>query len=317
MYVLDLAIMMAQSAGQLLKSHFQEQVHYRLKADNTFVSEVDLASHHMLKRILEHHYPDHGVFSEEDQVGSEMVGEILEGTGRQELVGTPGESRPSVIPAPVATDMAQPQRQHHSYLWVLDPLDGTSNYIHKLPYFCVNIGCVELFQDGSYTPLVGVTYHPMSGELYYAEKGYGAYKEGGFGEAGQPRVLQAMPARQLSDAFVACGFHGDHLLGDYESQYTALIKQAESSRRLGAAALDLARTAEGVFHVFFDDNVKIWDYIAGSLMIEEAGGRCYAFPKCGELEPQSIYGLGVQRVGIIAGAPGVVDEVYAHFKPAA
>ena len=311
MYVLDLAIMMAQSAGQMLKSHFQEQIHYRLKADNTFVSEVDLASHHMLKRILQHHYPDHGVFSEEDQVVGEMAeDEDIEGQGAP---GSGGASSQG-IPTPAAD---HPNRQHHSYLWVLDPLDGTSNYIHKLPYFCVNIGCVELFQDGSYAPLVGVTYHPMSGELYYAEKGYGAFKEGGSGQLGEPRALSAMAARRLDDAFVACGFHGDHLLGDYESLYTSLIKQAESSRRLGAAALDLARTAEGVFHVFFDDNVKIWDYIAGSLMIEEAGGICYAFPKYGEQEPQSLYHLGVQRAGIIAGAPGVVDEVYAHFKPSA
>ena len=295
MYLLDLAIMMARSAGDLLKARFHTKVNYQLKSDQTFVSEADLASHHLLKQILEHHYPDHAMLSEEDALA--------------ELVAQPNTGSTQSLAGSCADQLVR----HSSYLWVVDPLDGTSNYIHKLPYFCVTIGCVQLFQDGTYEPLIGVSYNPMSSELYYAQKGEGVFKEVGGGEFA-PRALAALKPRPLNEAFVACGFHGDHLQGDYESQYTALIKQAESSRRLGAAALDLARTAEGIFHVFFDDNVKIWDYVAGSLFIEEAGGVCYGFPKAAQGCRYSPKQLGIELSGIIAGAAGVVDEVYDHFK---
>ena len=298
MYLLDLAIMMARSAGDLLKARFHTKVNYQLKSDQTFVSEADLASHHLLKQILEYHYPDHALLSEEDPP-PELVAQPIRGNAQSS--------------ADSGADLLD---RHSSYLWVVDPLDGTSNYIHKLPYFCVTIGCVELFQDGTYEPLVGVTYNPMSAELYYAQKGRGVFKEVGGGGcvSFNRRTLALLKSRRLNEAFVACGFHGDHLQGDYESQYTALIKQAESSRRLGAAALDLARTAEGVFHVFFDDNVKIWDYVAASLFIEEAGGVCYGFPKAAHGTRCSPKQLGIELSGIIAGAAGVVDEVYDHFN---
>lgn len=279
--LLDLAIIMAQSSGNILRSQFDHPVRYKLKADQTFVSEADMASHHNLKQMITYHYPEHGILSEED------------------------------------TDSFTDKNLSCPYLWILDPLDGTSNFIHKLPYFCVTISCVEITQAGAYQPVVGVSYNPISGELFYAQAGYGAYKTifTAEGSSGDPQPLKMITARPLHDTFVACGFHGDHLQGDYENQYTSLIKQAESSRRCGAAALDLAHTAEGVFHVFFDDNVKIWDYAAGSLLIQEVGGVCYAFPKHKkQTTPQSLYRAGISNFGMIAGAPGVVDEVYNHFN---
>ena len=281
MQLLDLGILLAHTSGNILKKQFSSGVSYLLKNDNTYVSDADIESHRELKRLLSYHCPDHDILSEED----DFLGSSTKHAAR--------------------------------YLWVLDPLDGTSNFIHNLAYFCVTLSCIKLAGDGTYEPLIGVTYNPMTSELYYAKKGQGAFKEVltdlGLASRPEPVRLSLLKPRELGGSFMACGFHGDHLEGNFEKKYISLIKQCDSSRRLGAAALDLARTAEGIFHVFFDANVKIWDYVAGALFIEEVGGVCYTFPKGKSAVTKNPRHMGIHASGIICGSPEVTEKVCEHF----
>ncbi|MCY4381391.1 MAG: inositol monophosphatase [Proteobacteria bacterium] len=270
---LDAAVSIAQQSGDLLKERFGHQVSFRLKADKTYVSEADMASHELIKQQIRKHFPSHHILSEEDSSYERLSG----------------------------GDVDQLQNE---YLWVVDPLDGTSNFIHHIPYFAVSIACLNMLGSGHYECLVGVTYNPITKELYYGEKGHGVWKKSNnhnYGEAKTTR-LDAMKPCDLHEAFVACGFHGDADSPGYEKQYTSLIKATESSRRLGAAALDTARVSEGIFHLFFDPHVKIWDYVAGSLFVEELGGISVPF------SVQENLIRSVHQSGVICGHPHVVTE---------
>ncbi len=148
-----------------------------------------------------------------------------------------------------------------SHCWIVDPLDGTTNFLHGIPQFAVSIG---LERDG--VIVAGVIYNPANEELFTAERGKGAFLN--------DQRLRVAARRRMSEAVVACGLphlgRGD--LGLFRREFGAVQDQVAGLRRFGAAALDLAWVAAGRFDAFWERDLSPWDMAAGILMIREAGG---------------------------------------------
>jgi myo-inositol-1(or 4)-monophosphatase len=147
-------------------------------------------------------------------------------------------------------------------LWIIDPLDGTSNYIHNIPIFSVSIGIMENSQMKT-----GVIYDPIHRELFTAEKGKGAFLNG--------RRIRVTRVPQLKDALMATGFpfRARNRFKEYLASFQAISLATVGLRRGGSAALDLAYVACGRFDGFWEMDLSPWDIAAGALLIEEAGGK--------------------------------------------
>ncbi|MFA5683560.1 MAG: inositol monophosphatase family protein [Lysobacteraceae bacterium] len=152
------------------------------------------------------------------------------------------------------------------YTWVIDPLDGTSNYLRGFPHFCVSIALL----DGK-EPIHGLIYDPMRNELFTASRGSGAYLN--------DRRLRMGPRTELEGAVLATGFHPRERkrAPAQLAAVQALLATVEDIRRTGSAALDLAYVACGRLDGYFEAGVKPWDIAAGILLVREAGGRCCDF----------------------------------------
>jgi myo-inositol-1(or 4)-monophosphatase len=153
-------------------------------------------------------------------------------------------------------------RAHAEWRWIIDPLDGTTNYAHGYPRFCVSIG-VEHRGERE----LGVVYDPLLDELYHAVRGGGAFLNG--------RRLRVSLQANLADALLATGFAYDIRTSsdDNIAQFTRFLKTSRAVRRDGSAALDLCYVAAGRFDGFWEFKLHPWDVAAGFLMVEEAGGR--------------------------------------------
>ncbi|MFG1423642.1 inositol monophosphatase family protein [Roseixanthobacter liquoris] len=145
--------------------------------------------------------------------------------------------------------------------WVIDPLDGTTNFLHGIPLFAIS---VALVRNGA--PFAGVIFNPVTDELFVAEKGQGAYLN--------DRRLRVAGRRKLAESVVCCGLphmgRGDHTR--FNRELAKVQTQVAGLRRTGAAALDLAWVAAGRFDAFWERNLSAWDMAAGILMVREAGG---------------------------------------------
>jgi myo-inositol-1(or 4)-monophosphatase len=147
------------------------------------------------------------------------------------------------------------------FAWYVDPLDGTTNYAHGLPIFCVSLGLVF-----DMTPICGIVYHPMGREMFTSVRGSGAFLHD------QP--LHVSTTAELTNAILATGFPYDIRESEIDNldHFARFAKSARAIRRMGAAALDLAWTAAGRFDGFWEMKLSPWDCIAGALMCQEAGG---------------------------------------------
>lgn len=148
-----------------------------------------------------------------------------------------------------------------THRWLVDPLDGTTNFLHSMPLFCISIG---LEREGQL--VAGVIYNPVSDELYTAEKGKGAYLN--------DRRLRVAARKTLADALVSTGIPHRGRPGHprFLKEIDAVMKEVAGIRRTGSAALDLAFTAAGRFDAYWERNLKPWDMAAGIVIVREAGG---------------------------------------------
>jgi len=154
--------------------------------------------------------------------------------------------------------------KNKDYCWIIDPLDGTVNYIHGLPLFCVSIGLVHKNKV-----IAGVIYAPMINEMFIAQKGAGAYLNG--------KKISVSNIKEIVKSLAVTGFpyyvsecKADNNIID---SFKTVVMNAQGVRRLGSAALDLAWVAAGRFEFFWEEGLKPWDVAAGALIVEEAGGK--------------------------------------------
>ncbi len=219
---LKLAIEVAQEAGKLLCQHLKQGISYELKSSHhDLVTEVDRLAEQAILSKIRQAHPEHGILSEESP--------------------------------PLGADSP--------YRWVIDPLDGTTNYAHGIPFFGVSIAL-----EGNDQPLVGVIYDPWHEELFTAAVGEGAHLNG--------RSIRVSSARTLRESLLATGAAYRSPLRERNlDYYRRFFPKAQGLRRLGSAALCLAYVAAGRLDGYWDLYLHRWDMAAGYLLVKEAGGR--------------------------------------------
>jgi myo-inositol-1(or 4)-monophosphatase len=222
--LLDFAIQTARDAGRILAERFGRKIEISNKSEIDLVTESDLASERLIIERIRTFYPRHSILAEES--------------------GT-----------------LNPDDRESAWRWIIDPLDGTTNYAHGYPCFCVSIA---LEHKGRLE--IGVVYDPIRDEMFSAERGKGASLNG--------RRINVSRTMNLSTALLCTGFPYDvRERSEFARHFASFIMHAQGVRRDGAAALDLAYVAAGRFDGFWEEGLKPWDVAAGALIIEEAGGR--------------------------------------------
>jgi myo-inositol-1(or 4)-monophosphatase len=247
--LLALAVEAAQTSGRLLRERFSGGAERPLRSKTTptdLVSEADLASQHAIRELLLQRRPRDGFLGEEE--GGD------------------------------ATDGGSGLR------WVVDPLDGTVNFLFGIPQWCVSIAV----EDAS-GALAGVIYDPMREETFTAIRG------------GRPLLngtpIERSECRELATAMVATGFAYDARVRAAQGEVIArVVSRVRDIRRLGSAALDLAWTAAGRYDAYFERTVKPWDIAAGVLLCQCAGLEVVDLPEVGEL-PYGILAATPELVG--------------------
>lgn len=158
--------------------------------------------------------------------------------------------------------------QEIEYSWIIDPLDGTSNFLSNMDYYCICI-CLAFYGE----PILGVIHRPSSGETFYAIKGDGAYL---LPEGRKPIKLDIKaPSRKMKDYLLVTGFaceKGDVFEKEFSS-FKNVMSKSRGIRRLGSAALDMALVSQGVFGAFWERGLAPWDVAASSVIVQEAGGK--------------------------------------------
>jgi myo-inositol-1(or 4)-monophosphatase len=210
----------AREAGALLKDFFSRHIGYEYKGDVDLVTEADRNSEKLIVERIRAQFPDHDIMGEEG--------------GRRETGS--------------------------AFRWYVDPLDGTTNFAHGFPVFCVSLG---LEHKGEL--IAGVIYDPTRDELFAAEKGSGAYLNGA--------RMQVSKTKHLSEALLATGFpsHKRHKNPNIHF-YHQITLRSHGVRRAGSASLDLANVASGRVDGFWEFNLNPWDTAAGVVLVREAGG---------------------------------------------
>ncbi len=221
--VLTIAKRAALSAGRILLRHFDqlERLTVTEKRLNDFVSEADVLAEQEIIQILRKTYPNHGILAEES-----------------------GE-----------------QSGQDEFEWVIDPLDGTTNFLHGIPHFAISIG----FRHKNRLE-AGLVYDPIRQELFVASRGQGAQVN--------DRRIRVSGINTLENALLGTGFpfrHPQHQLA-YLSFFNSLFGRCVEIRRAGAASLDLSYVASGRLDGFWEMSLKPWDIAAGALIVQEAGG---------------------------------------------
>jgi|SRR5580698_1279306 myo-inositol-1(or 4)-monophosphatase len=223
--VLSIATQIAREAGALLMEHFQRHVTIEYKGDADLVTIADRKSEALIRERLREHWPEHDIMGEE---------EGLQDTGSD-------------------------------YRWYVDPLDGTTNFAHGFPVFCVSMAL-----DYKGKRIAGVIYDPTRDELFAAEQGSGSYLND------QP--IRVSKTARLAESLLATGFpsHKRHKNPNIFF-YHQITLRTHGVRRAGSAALDLCYVASGRFDGFWEFNLNPWDTAAGVLIVEEAGGKVTNF----------------------------------------
>lgn len=227
------AINCASKAGEWIKTKLGNYASLDIKySSHDLVTEVDKGSERLIKNLVMTHFPHHSFLGEE-----------------------------GVEPGPEASTRALENIRNAEYLWIVDPIDGTTNFVHGFPYFCVSIA---LAHNGEV--IVGVIYDPMKDELFVAEKGKGAYVRG--------QRMQVSKEDTLRGSLVATGLPADHhyALPLNLKGIQAVAPQVRNLRIAGSAALHMAYVASGRLSGFWEIGLNSWDLAAGSLLVQESGG---------------------------------------------
>jgi myo-inositol-1(or 4)-monophosphatase len=258
--MLNIAVKAARKAGTLINraSLDIDRVRISQKDENDFVTEVDEACERVIIETLAQSFPNHGFLGEESGLTTGATGEVN-------------------------------QDNPPEFIWVIDPLDGTTNFIHGMPVYAVSIA---LMHKGQITQ--AVVFDPSRNDLFIASKGKGAFLN--------DRRLRVSRQDRIEGALIGTGFPFKRL--EHMDAYLAMFKEISSKaaglRRPGAAAIDLAYVAAGRYDAFFELGLMPWDAAAGSLLITEAGGFV------GNFQGDSDY---LFAENIVAGSPKVFAQM--------
>ncbi|RUO80323.1 inositol-1-monophosphatase [Idiomarina tyrosinivorans] len=256
--MLNIAVRASRAAGKILMKQFDQAqpLEIQAKGPNDWVSEADRAAEKAIVDTIKKSFPNHSIVAEESGV--------QEGSEKE-------------------------------YQWVIDPLDGTTNFLRGIPHFCISIA---LLHKGSVQQ--AVVYDPIREELFTASRGAGAQLNG--------RRLRLSAKTELKGSILATGFpfRMKHRLEEYQAMFNGLFEHCADMRRAGAAALDLAYVAAGRYDGYWEMGLKPWDLAAGELIVREAGGIVTDFSG----------GHGYMDSGhIVAGAPKVMKQMLSTIRP--
>ncbi|AMV71717.1 inositol monophosphatase family protein [Desulfuromonas carbonis] len=225
--MMSLALEAVMAGGDQLRRKFGGRLEILHKGEVDLVTDADRAAEAAIVAVIRERYREHAILAEEADYGND------------------GES---------------------DWRWIIDPLDGTTNFAHGFPWFAVSLALEKAGQV-----LLGIVYNPIFEELYVAERGRGATLNG--------KPLQVSPTRELDQALLATGFPYDRKqspANNYD-HFVNFQQVAQACRRPGAASLDLACTAAGRFDGYWEMKLKPWDMAAGLLLVTEAGGMVSDF----------------------------------------
>ena len=258
--MLNTAIKAARRAAAIINraSFDLDRVKYTEKMPNDFVTEVDQAAEQAIIDILTTAYPTHAILAEESGASANLSDD-------------------------------------NENVWIIDPLDGTTNFMHGFPQYCVSIA---LQQRGQITQ--AVIYDPTRNDLFTASKGAGSYLN--------DKRLRVTKRDKMQDALIGTGFPFRNMQGleEYIEMFRIMTQKCAGLRRPGAAALDLAYVAAGRLDGFFEKGLKPWDMAAGALMITEAGGIVGTFAG----ESDYLY-----KDEVIAGTPKIFAQMVTALAP--
>jgi myo-inositol-1(or 4)-monophosphatase len=220
------AVTAALKSGEFIRKSVGKVRKLSYKGRTNIVTDVDKSAEEIIVRHLSRLFPDHSVLSEE----------------------------------------MRPKEGSSPYKWVIDPIDGTTNFAHAFPFFSVSVAL-----EKNSVVMLGAVYDPMRRELFFAEKGGGAYLNN--------KRIRVSKTAKLSEGFLATGFAYDIERRDNINirNFTKFLKKVMAIRRAGSAALDLCYVACGRFDGFWEMGLKPWDSAAGALLVREAGGKVTKF----------------------------------------
>ena len=226
--MLYVAVRAARRAGDMIARAYDERDDLKItrKSDRDYVTEVDQRAESLIVREIAHHYPDHGIVAEESE---------------------------------------QRINPDASIQWYIDPLDGTTNFIHGYPHFAVSIAA---FKNGK--PMLAVIHDPIRDETFEARNGGGAFLN--------RRRLRVTDEKRLDHALFASGIaaYRRESMDVFQTRMDACMRAMDGYRRGGSAALDLAYVAAGRLDVYWEAGLQPWDIAAGLLLVQEAGGLATA-----------------------------------------
>ena len=264
--VLSQALDAVRLGREVLLSYFGNLEHVEEKFQAGLVSEADKESERVIAEHLKKNFP------------------------QMEFLG---EETFAALSAPGSKVQALPPSKEGR--WILDPLDGTTNYVHRFPIFCISLG---LEVDGQIQ--IAVIDVPLLNETYTAIRGQGAFVNG--------KSLRVSQTEDISKAFLATGFVAEHenVISEQLQIFSNIVRKCRGVRRPGAAAYDLAQVARGVFDGYWERNIQPWDAAAGILLVEEAGGITTTYRG----EAYTPY-----KNSIIAGNASLVKSIQSELLP--
>ncbi|XP_049850952.1 uncharacterized protein LOC126324494 [Schistocerca gregaria] len=247
---------LARQAADIFRTGFEQSTsNVQLKGAVDLVTDTDHSIENYIINSIKTRYPDHLIVAEESVAAGDMNKEI--------------------------TDVQT---------WIVDPVDGTTNFVHRLCMTCISIGLAIKKQV-----VVGVVFNPIMNELFTAVRGQGARLNG--------KLLHVSSTDNLKSALVATGFpynRSDQLIDHILLNCKVVLKNCRDIRRLGSAALDMCYVARGIFDLYYETGVQPWDVAAASLIVEEAGGHVMDMY-------DSAFHLGLGRIA--CGNPGLVKKL--------
>jgi myo-inositol-1(or 4)-monophosphatase len=230
--LLDTALEAARDAAAVHQAHLGHVAvaEWSEKGASDFVTHVDREAERRILQRVRQRFPDHHILAEEEATAAGAI--------------------------PAAEEGEPPE-----WSWIIDPLDGTTNYIHGYPMYAVSIGIARRGE-----PAAGVVLNSATGETWTAAAGMGAFRNG--------VRIGVSDIRTLRQSLIGTGFpfKALHLLPEYTDQFQAALRQSSGIRRAGSAALDLCHVASGWFDGFWELSLAPWDVAAGAVIVREAGG---------------------------------------------